>query len=442
MSSTYTAEQILALAPDPASAKAGQGLATARKWVTLGSSEQALWGECQGSGSKPYQTQIDLSEPAFKCSCPSRKFPCKHGLGLFLLFQAQGESWTHHEAPTWVSEWLQSRAEKAEKRVEKAQKPAETTDKKAVDPKAQAKRIESREANVRRGLQELELWLHDLLRGGLAQLSGRNYQFWENIAKRMVDAQAPGLARMLRDMAGIPASGPGWQDDLLRRLGRLHLAIEGYKRLDTLPPDTQADLRTLVGWTQNAEELMAQAGVRDHWFVAGQTVEEEEMLRVQRTWLWGQNSRRSALALSFAFSSRPFDLQIAPGCVLDAEIVFYPGAVPLRAAVKERFGVQPWQNFDGGGSISHGVRQMADALSRNPWLETLPLALSGVRVVPGEHWSVRDGDGVELPLPEKYAQGWSALALSGGEPLTVFGDWNGHKLRPHGATFGTRWIRL
>src|SRR5215470_17970544 len=85
----YSAEQIIALAPDAASAKAGRSLATASKWQNVGHDERALWGECQGSGAKPYQTVIDLSEPAFKCTCPSRKFPCKHALGLFLLVANQ-----------------------------------------------------------------------------------------------------------------------------------------------------------------------------------------------------------------------------------------------------------------------------------------------------------------------------------------------------------------
>ena len=88
MPTTLTAEQILALAPDPASARAGQGLANARKWATLGCDMRSAWGECQGSAREPYRTQIDLSEPAFRCSCPSRKFPCKHGLGLFNLHPA------------------------------------------------------------------------------------------------------------------------------------------------------------------------------------------------------------------------------------------------------------------------------------------------------------------------------------------------------------------
>lgn len=86
MSAIWTQEQILALAPDANSAKNGKALATSSKWSFLGCNDKAVWGECQGSGKKPYQTQIDLTQLAFKCSCPSRKFPCKHGIGMFLLF--------------------------------------------------------------------------------------------------------------------------------------------------------------------------------------------------------------------------------------------------------------------------------------------------------------------------------------------------------------------
>src|SRR6476620_6026994 len=109
-----TTEQILALAPDTSSAKAGRDLAATRKWLNLGYNEQAVWGECLGSGKVPYQTQIDLSEPAFRCTCPSRKFPCKHGLGLFLLLANQPESFSLGAAPAWVVEWLATRAKRAE----------------------------------------------------------------------------------------------------------------------------------------------------------------------------------------------------------------------------------------------------------------------------------------------------------------------------------------
>ena len=69
MNRRWTTEQILALAPDAGVAKAGQALAAAGKWLAFGSNDRVAWGECQGSAASPYQTQIDLSEPAFNCTC-------------------------------------------------------------------------------------------------------------------------------------------------------------------------------------------------------------------------------------------------------------------------------------------------------------------------------------------------------------------------------------
>lgn len=67
-----TEEQIIQLAPDAASVKAGKGLAVPGKWVLLACSERAVWGHCQGSGKEPlsdchrperYRFQMFLSQP-------------------------------------------------------------------------------------------------------------------------------------------------------------------------------------------------------------------------------------------------------------------------------------------------------------------------------------------------------------------------------------------
>ena len=79
-------DQVLALAPDTSSVAAAKKLAKPGAWRNLGQSESALWGECQGSAL--YQTEVALSDLATKCSCPSRKFPCKHALGLLLIAAA------------------------------------------------------------------------------------------------------------------------------------------------------------------------------------------------------------------------------------------------------------------------------------------------------------------------------------------------------------------
>jgi len=204
MSEGWTTDRVLQLAPDPASAKAGQGLATPRKWVSTGCEQLVLWGECQGSGAKPYQVQIDLSEPAYKCSCPSRKFPCKHSLGLMLIFAAaQIPAATQ---PEWVVSWLASRVEREQKKQAKAQEPA-----KLPDPEAQAKRQAKRLERVAEGLAALNVWVQDLVRGGIAMAPSRGYAFFDEPARRMVDAQAPGV--------GFGADGRGFRRAFLARFG-------------------------------------------------------------------------------------------------------------------------------------------------------------------------------------------------------------------------------
>ncbi len=77
---------MLALAPDPASRRAAAGLARPACWTDAGTAGDLVWGRCAGSGKQPYQTVVDLAGPAYRCSCPSRKFPCKHALALLLTW--------------------------------------------------------------------------------------------------------------------------------------------------------------------------------------------------------------------------------------------------------------------------------------------------------------------------------------------------------------------
>jgi hypothetical protein len=424
---TWTTEQILALAPDASAAKAARGLATPRPWVSLGQNEQAAWGECQGSGARPYQTQVELAEPAFKCSCPSRKLPCKHGLGLLLLRAGQTTALPQTEPPQWVTTWLAGRAQRAQQRSDKVERPTP-----ALSPAAQARRVAGREAKVAAGLDELDQWLNDLARRGLASVQAERTRFWEGPAARLVDAQAPGLARRVREMAGVPASGDGWPERLLEQLGRLHLAVEGYRRIDTLPPAVQADLRTVVGWTQSQEELLVEPSLRDEWLVLGQRVEPEERLRVQRTWLWGRQSQRPALLLHFAHGNQAFEFSLPGGVAIDAEVVFYPSAYPLRALIKQRHGAPtPIDGLAGYPTIASATAAYAAALAAYPWLDEFPLTLTAALPVRmGSGWAVRDTAGQVLPLAPRFDQGWRLLALSGGHPLALFGEWNGDHLLP------------
>ena len=262
---SWTREQVLGLAPDAASAKAGTGLASASRWPLLGRTETAAWGHCQGSGKKPYMTRVDLTEPAFKCSCPSRKFPCKHSLGLMLLL-SQDQIPALDDPPDWVNEWLDSRREREERKAARAESDA----KKEADPEARAKRAAKREQRVSDGLAIAEQWTIDLIEEGLAAARERPLAAWEQVASQLVDAQCPGLAAMVRRTADACVSGDRWQYRTLDEVSRLFLAIQGAKRLDNLPQSLQAEVRAQIGFVTPKEDVLRDCPrVHDTWIVAG-----------------------------------------------------------------------------------------------------------------------------------------------------------------------------
>jgi hypothetical protein len=426
-----TSDQVLALAPDSGSAANGKKLANPRHWKSLGQSEEMLWGECQGSAL--YQVQVELASMTVKCSCPSHKFPCKHGLGLLLL-SVDAQNVPAAEPPEWVRAWLAKRAAAAEQRATKSeQKDAKTSPEEAA--KTAAKRADKRLTLVQRGVASLDLWMSDLMRNGLASVESQPATFWERQAAAMVDAQAPGIAGRLRHMAGIPGASREWPEKLLSELGRLALLTHSFARIEALDAALQEDVRQLVGWALKEEEV-GERGERvlDDWLVLGQHVVDEDRGRTQRTWLLGAESRRPALILQFSFMGQPFKEQLLPGTAQRAELVFWPGAAPVRARFDTRHGeLRPLTAMPGADTIQAALRAVADALARQPWHDRFLCVLRAVTPVCAEGgtiWHVVDREGAALPLVED--DHWRLLALSGGAAVDLAGEWNGETLRPLG----------
>ena len=111
----WTEDQVLAAAPDAAAVKAARRLTAPGRWDDAGSAGvSALWGSCRGSGREPYRAAVDLAGPAYRCTCPSRKIPCKHVLALLLRWA--GGDVSDQPVPSWVGEWLSTRANDGDRR--------------------------------------------------------------------------------------------------------------------------------------------------------------------------------------------------------------------------------------------------------------------------------------------------------------------------------------
>jgi hypothetical protein len=257
---------IEAAAPNVDAAKNGRGLVLKNKFLALHHSadETLLFGRCQGSGKEPYLCSADFATPqaaVYRCTCPSRQFPCKHSLGLLYAF-VQKKAFT----PADVPEELSSKREKAAARVEKKKEEAEKP--RTVNKGALAKKIKAQLDGIDL-LQKITL---DLVRLGIGNMNAKSAREVEEQAKQLGNAYLPGAQTALRNYTKLFYTAEGEErsakeretiyGEALDQLGRLHSLVKqgrAYltKRLEDaeLAPETDTSIAAWLGHAWQLREL-------------------------------------------------------------------------------------------------------------------------------------------------------------------------------------------
>jgi hypothetical protein len=452
-------KKIERIAPDQASLSAARKLVKPGVWSGLARDESGLvWGACQGSGASPYRVVISEPDAGYKCTCPSRKFPCKHSLALMWL-RAEGNTPVPTDTtPEWVGDWLKRRradegaydAEQGERKSSEPKSIALTATEAAeeADPKAEARAAAARERTrkdreeaIAAGLDDLDQWLADQVESGLAGFAAAAGKSCRVIAQRLVDAKAAGLAARLENLPARLYALPEAIRPLIaiEELGQLHLLAEAYRRQESLAPDLRADVRREVGWSVTRESLLADAAATrtaGTWRVAATLSEiQQDRLRRLETWLWRedpQDGPRFAVLIDFVpLAVGPARSPYAIGERFTGTVVYYPSPVPLRGLLGEvsshaqscpdDFVLPP----DG---LKEAFRNYERALAAKPWLGVWPMAFRNVRVRrSGEQMFVCANDGAE-GAPLLPAQADLAAPLLALECLHGLGLWNGTHL--------------
>jgi hypothetical protein len=131
-----------------------------------------------------------------------------------------------------------------------------------------------------------------------------------------------------------------------------------------------------------------------------------------------------------------------PGTAIDAELGFFESAYPLRSRVKVcNAPATPLREMPGEESIATALFTYTKALACQPWIEQFPLTLQAI--IPLRYkdgWAVGDSVGHVLPITSRFEQGWQLLAVSGGHPINVFGEWNGKEFLPLSALADDKFI--
>ncbi len=302
----------------------------------------------------------------------------------------------------------------------------------------------SRIKEMKSGAHELERWLVDLMQQGLVSIDQDKEAYWEEIAKRMVNAKLNGLARRIRALKAPPDDQSEGQEKVLREICRLYLIAKGIQQLDQQSEAQQYELLRIGGANVNKDSLLQEKGTTDTWLVVALEFGHEEQLNYRRCWLYGEKSHELALLLDFLWNSNQFFPEYEFGALYKGEVVYYPGATPRRALFKDPVPFKgTFQGKGGFPSLPQLTSSFAGALQRNPWLDSMPCLLNQMSVVYTDHqFLLTDTSSNSLPLKERPSGYWKLIGLSIDRPLSLFGHWDGLALRPTSAFALNRLIEV
>lgn len=187
-----TDELIRSAAPNPAAVSNAKKICSLGEFSNLRKTadETLIFGECRGSGKNPYNTSADFSEetPVFRCSCPSRQFPCKHSLALMIEWLS-GKNFETSDIPEDI----------AQKR-EKAAKRAERSTVQTTSPKQNKSAAEKKLRKQLEGLDLAESFVKDMLGRGVYSVSSAAADQYRALAKQLGDYWLPGLQSIMNQI--------------------------------------------------------------------------------------------------------------------------------------------------------------------------------------------------------------------------------------------------
>ncbi|MBK7985718.1 MAG: SWIM zinc finger family protein [Ignavibacteria bacterium] len=432
-----TEEDVNKLAPDDASITAGRQLAMRNQWENVNRHERALWGECKGSGKNPYFTQIDLVNIAFKCTCPSRKFPCKHSLGLLYLFVKDKSCFlTHPDIHTRVLEWIESRNEKVE-----AKKASQN-----VDKKAQEKRFLQRDKKVREGIVELKRWMKDLIRLGIQSVPQNQYVFCKNMKAKMIDAQAPGLARVLSELTEINMYEPNWEHVFLRKFSFLYILVSAYENSDNINVSWQEEIKIRLGYNFNRSDFDSTSLQRDILFTLSQTKEIIDVNLVsEKTWFYSCVNQSFYYLLQYYPVTQSVQEQFhVPGNTVDAQFFIYPGRNQQRIVIEMYESVSHKKIFDfpQKSFYNHWI-DIAEKKALNIFTEEFPVLLKSYKLLTKTNeWFITDESGDSLKVNIEKIKLLKILALTLQNPVDWFGVVHNAMFKPLAFIFNNKYYTV
>lgn len=235
---TFSEQQIAAFAPNANAVSNGRKISAGGGFVSRMRSEDDSFymGECKGSGKSNYVVSADFADedhPVFRCSCPSRQFPCKHSLAL-MFEMAAGKDFAAGEIPADILDKREKKQAREAKKAEPAGEKKPASEKSIRAGKAaKAKKIKKQ----LEGLRLMKQLTDQLMNTGLSSMGSVSLKNYRDLAKQLGDYYLPGPQNYFNQLI---LEMEAYQKDSDKC--HYHQAVEVLKRLRALEKKAAAYL--------------------------------------------------------------------------------------------------------------------------------------------------------------------------------------------------------
>lgn len=434
---TLTEAYVDSLAQNANAIKNGRDLVKKNSFPLLCRSgdDTLLFGECKGSGAEPYRCSVDFittDNPTFRCSCPSRQFPCKHLLGLMYAFTA-GKPFSAADIPQDIAD----KREKAEKREEKkklAEEPDATGEprKRRTNKSALVKKI----AAQLEGIEHADKLLQGIVQAGLGSVDKKTVQTLGEQVKQLGNYYIPGVQSHFRALLLELNNGEDREAmyaGAIPRLITLHALLKKSRdylktRLDNpdeATKDTQTTLEEEIGHAWQIAELL-EYGLTEkdaellqlafHSYVDAsreEYVDEGYWLHLQSGRIHATRTYRPYRAAKYIREEDSF-FQV----VQARQLAIYPGELNARVRWEEA-AFRDVQAEDYVTALASARRSFPEAVKlvknqiKNPLSDKHPVMLLAYREVVAidGRYALTDEQGKQIPLADIPRLGWSTTAM-------------------------------
>ncbi len=276
-------------------------------------------------------------------------------------------------------------------------------------------------SNIQAAANDLQVRLRDFLRSGLFRMAGNVEQSTEQLRRRLIDNQAPGLASMLASLQEVPMDSPFWKQQFVSSVSRIYMLASAIANISSLSPEWQTEVLVLAGVSVPQAMVQRQSPVDDNWMCLSATKSAYNSMTMIRTWFVGQRCRRFACNVEYVAGSHHITTMLSPGGCYRSAFYYYPGIHQMRVvynSIDRNHQVFVPQAYSG---IDAAMKICRRAFADNPFMLDIPLIVSGLRIS-------KDADSLYLtdtrqnvfPLMTGYEARATLLACTGGMEFSAF----------------------